>query len=173
MLTKINILKIISDHFGTLKNFQTGKISLRDVFLFYALPVLVSVFLLSTDFKLKDGLVEILITSFSIFTALLFNLLLLTFDIVREKLEITPGKENKDKRYYEIKKELLKEAYANISYSIFVSILGLLFLLLSQIDMCQLCRTVICGIIYFICFNFILTLFLILTRIHTLLSNEF
>ena len=173
MLTKINIIKIISDHLLTLQDYRTKKTSSKDILLFYLLPVLISAFLVATEFKLKEGLVEILITSFSIFTALLFNLLLLTFDIVREKLELTPGKENKDKLYYEIKKDLLKQAYANISYSIFVSILGLLFLLLSQIEMCLLCKTILCGIIYFICFNFILTLFLILTRIHTLLSNEF
>ncbi len=182
MLSKINIVSIIKDHLKTLKNFQSGKYYWGDIFIFFVLPLIATIILIFKDFSLKDELVQILITSFSIFTALLFNLLLLTFDIVKKNITVNSNEENKkenaeDKSEFDVLQKikilLLKEIYANISYSILMSILCLVFLMLTQVEIKGIYLIIIKAFIFFISINFLGTLFQILKRIHSLLSNEF
>lgn len=81
MFDKISIANIIKDHVRTLKNNKTKKISYLDIVLFFLLPLTISSFIVYVGMSLNDALVNALITSLSIFSALLFNLLLLVYDI--------------------------------------------------------------------------------------------
>ena len=168
MLDKINPKNIILDHISTLKNYRTQKTSFGDIFTFFILPLIIGVFLLFfIKIEISDGVINILITSLSIFAALLFNLLLLVYEIVN-------GNGNKTK----IKSKALKEIYSNISFSIFSSILAVILLLLysiiyTYVNGKQIFIWIINFLIYYLTITFLLTLFMILKRIHVLLSKEF
>lgn len=165
MLTKINIKKIVIDHFKTLRDANTNRIRISDYLLFLGVPLIVSVIIVfSFNILLSDNLINILITSLSIFVGLLLNLLVIIFDVVTKLKE----KEKHDT----LKKNFLKEIYSNISFSILLSLVAIIFLVLSLTDNCylKLISNVICDMLLLF---FSMTLLMILRRVHILLSNEF
>lgn len=165
MFAKINLLKIVSDHIKTFTDATSGKFIIPDFFMFIGIPIIVSVIVLIRDLCISNELITLLVTSLSIFAALLFNLLLLIYDIV------TKGNDNKTPS--EIKLKLLKEIYSNISFCILLSINAVIFLLVASITANGSWLDRIIGIVItFLVSMFILTLFMILKRVHILLSNE-
>ncbi|MBD2242654.1 hypothetical protein [Nostoc sp. FACHB-888] len=182
MLSKISIFSIIKDHIATLKSSQTGKIYYPDIILFFILPAIISAVMIYLGVILNDGLVNALITSLSIFSALLFNLLLLVYDISGKNTD-----QNQTTDQIEIKKiiqrrELLREIYVNVSFSILTSIITVVILLtyflkprscnFGMINLCLL-QLLLASIIYYFSVQFILTLFMILKRIYKLLAKAF
>lgn len=164
MFEKINISNIVRDHLATLKDYKTQKISLSDIILFLILPISVSVIIMY-NYRLCKDIVSILITSFSIFAALLFNLLLIIYDIINKHYK-------KDDEKIKLKKPFLKEIYSNISFSILIAIVIIVLALSLFIINKFPYRYFIEFIIYYSIILFILTLFMILKRIHILLSKE-
>lgn len=173
-MEKINPAKIVKDHILTLKGYDSGKYSIGDFIVFIILPLGIAgglAYLLpksnTTSSEIFDKqIVEILVTSLSIFAALLFNLLLLVYDIVK--------KANQGEAYAVLKTRFLREIYANVSYSIFVSMLAVVILLISLLGTSyQPLRIAVAFAVYFLVANFILTLFMILRRVHILLAKEF
>ena len=81
-LAKINIFQIITDHVATLKDYGRPRISKFDIFLFFIVPLLGSSLLVALKIQLNNALVNLLITVFSIFAGLLFNLQVLMFDVI-------------------------------------------------------------------------------------------
>lgn len=173
MLAKINCIDIIGDHLHTFKDYNSNKKTPSDFLLFYAFPLLLALVGLKYIPTISRDLVNVLITAFSVFAALLFNLLLLMFDIIRRS--------KANPKTQAIKLELLQEIYSNISYSIFVSVVAIVALLipLLGIDLPNISLTagysdrVASFVIYFLLGNFVLTLLMILKRVHVLLSSEF
>jgi hypothetical protein len=182
MFDKISIANIIKDHISTLKNNKTRKTSYLDITLFFLIPLAISSFIVYVGMSLNDALVNALITSLSIFSALLFNLLLLVYDISEKKSglpEATDPVENKRR----IKtRELLREIYINISFSILVSIITVATLLiyflktsnctLFSINTCSF-QWLLALVIYYLTIQFALNLFMILKRIYVLLAKSF
>jgi hypothetical protein len=172
MIAKINVADIIEDHFATLRNYDTKRQNIGDLLLFYVVPFIVAVVLAILKIDLHKDLVNLLVTALSVFAALLFNLLLLVYDVIKKTGDATEPE--KLKRHY------LKEIYTNISYSIFVSILSIIFLLASLLNFGAIksfcctseVRTILVIAALFLLGNFLLTLFMILKRIHILLSKE-
>ena len=80
MLTRINIFKIILDHFKTLSslNGSSKKMTLSDIILFLLLPLFVSIYLVLKDYTFKEQLGN-LIAGISIFGGFLFNLLAIIY----------------------------------------------------------------------------------------------
>jgi len=115
--------------------------------------------------RLDSGEVSILITSLSIFAALLFNLLLLTHSIVAQ------GEGEGNKR----RLELLEEIYSHISYTILVSVVTIAILIsFSAIPYkCGIPGAIFSLLVYFLVLNFLSTLMLILNRVHIMLNSEF
>lgn len=174
MCTKLNITSIVKDHLNTLYNNRTQKISITDIIELYFLPFLLSLILvLIINFGLTSDITSILITSFSIFTALLFNLLVLLFDIVNKNKTIPADATDEEKKGLSNKLRLLKEVYSNISYCILVSIIVLVLLIISLVSTNEIFIKTMGILVYFGCLNFILILIVILKRIHILFSNEF
>ena len=168
MFSKINPKQIITDHFDTFTNHRTGKPMKTDYLVFFGIPLVVAIILVIVcKIKLDHNAGNILITSLSIFAALLFNLLLLVYDIVH--------KENNNSTI----QEALKQIFANISFSIFISIITIFLLLVDFFfdDVFTSCIYFIASsfdfVIYWFIALFTLTLLMILKRIHSLLSNEF
>ncbi len=173
MLTKINVLSIIKDHILTLKNYRTGNVHYPDIILFFLIPFLISIVLVSFQILLNDGIANILITSFSIFAALLFNLLLLVYDIAGKSNSLSANKESRIS---------LQEIYINISFCILISVVSIVILISSffKIKYCLFLGFNICSLQWVISFAayyfsilFVLTLLMILKRIYILLANEF
>lgn len=182
MLTKISIFSIIKDHIATLKSSKTGKIYYPDIILFFIIPAITSGVMIYLGVFLNDGLVNALITSFSIFSALLFNLLLLVYDISGKNTD-----QNQTTDHVEIKKniqrrELLREIYVNVSFSILTSTITVVILLtyflkpiscnLWVINLCSL-QWLLASVCYYFSVQFLLTLFMVLKRIYRLLAKAF
>lgn len=211
MLDKINIFKLFKEHLGTLKKFNSDSYNIEDIILFLIFPAILAYALMIYNIALTNNIIIILVTSFSIFAALLFNLLLLIYDIVSKsngrifnrnddgsnESSVNPsnssskGKEKK-KKALNLKERLLKETYINISYNITISIISIIFLLIIYL-MLETMETAKEGasvyptllhvfkyvvpllsfFVYYFLIQFMLTLFMILKRIHVLLSKEF
>ena len=73
---KIRVTKLITGHFLTFKNDKTNRASFYDYVTFFILPLVASV-IITFKFKIVIEDVNVLLTVFSVFAALLFNFLML------------------------------------------------------------------------------------------------
>lgn len=166
MTEKINVYRIVQDHFRTLRDYGTGAYSKGDIFIFFVVPALVAAAAVAFGLNVPRAIGTLLVTALSIFGALLFNLLLLLYDIVR-RAESGPQKA-------ELRLHFLRQLYSNISFSILLAVLTLVVLLVSFLG---LGPTWVGGTLDFLtCYLaalFLLTLFMVLKRMHILLSMEF
>jgi hypothetical protein len=166
MTSKINIMKIIGDHTATLRYEHNQRASMPDFIFFYGLAVLLGAVLIYLNIIPTKDIVGVLITSFSVFAALLFNLLILVYDIVK--------KESEKQTLVGLKARFLKELYSNVSYAILVSVIAIVFLVaLYMADGHTRTQYVLGFLMYSLSIHFVLTMLLILKRVHTLLSKEF
>ena len=173
-MEKINPAKIIKDHIRTLKSYNSDRYSSWDSIIFLIFPIGLAGVLAyyfpksekNPDEIFDKTTVDILVTSLSIFAGLLFNLLIMIYGIVK--------KVPKGEPYAELKATFLKEIYTNISYSIFISMLAVVILIISLLGSSyRIIQIAIACSVYFLITNFILTLLMILRRVHILLSQEF
>jgi|GEM_PF-923141 hypothetical protein len=170
MFSKINISCVLIDHLDTLRDFRTKKISASDILLFAGIPAVVAAALLYFHVYLTDGAVTTLLACFSILTGLLFSILLLILDLVQKEPE-KKDEHAADKANRKNKSQLLRETFSNISYCVLLAIL-LAIISVGGIICIQWVRIVISAIIFFGSANFVLTMLMVLKRIHVLLANE-
>jgi uncharacterized membrane protein YbhN (UPF0104 family) len=150
---------------------RSKKISPGDLFVSFGLPLIASSLAAYLGVRLNNNLINVLATSLSIFVALLFNLLLLVYDLLKKENEI--GKTSTESAS-PLRRQVLKEVYANISFSILASILALLILLIASLGLSiPHLLGALSFLVLFLVMVFILTLFMILKRIHNLLFIAF
>ncbi|MEO3682295.1 hypothetical protein ABHN84_08290 [Shewanella vesiculosa] len=184
MSSKINIIGIVSGHLSTLKNTTTKKISFVDLFTFYIIPTIAAAIALYFGFTQSNDLSSLLVNFGAIFTALLLSVLVLVYDQgtkISEKIE-----KNGSSLVLSLKEQLLNELYFNICYSIVISI-SLVFLCLiekiihdwSYDISCQFFtfsftpdKWIISPIIIFLTVNLMLTILMIVKRMHVLLTAK-
>ena len=149
MFTRLNVRVILAVHLKTLRSHRTGKIRASEFFLFFVLPMFIAlVAVYPLQVLLTENLVNLLITVFSIFAGLLFNLLILVFEIAdkesdkakslilnRSSYEAKNSQDLLDTTQETLKdsrlvREILYETYINISFCILISIFGIMTLLL-------------------------------------------
>ncbi len=166
MFDKLDVSQIISDHVRTLHKFGEEKIYYGDVFVFFGLPAICAALILYVFHTPVDRTAaNIMITSLSIFSALLLNLLMLLYDLVRKEEE-EAGSDNKSAAAV-----LLREIFSNISYSIVVSVFCVAILLLAYLEIRSgIFLQIFSLVVYFLLLQFLLTLFMVLKRVHVLLS---
>lgn len=167
MFDKINVWRIIKDHLDTL-NCKTGRLYKRDSFVFFFIPVILSAFLSIYQFKPSESLLNALITAFSIFTGLLFNLLVIIYSIISRE---GAGKFKKNKIRF------VTEIYSNISFGVLLSFFNVILLFLTLLFLGVLSKNNILSfifsfIIYYTVTLFLLTLLMTLKRVHILLATE-
>jgi hypothetical protein len=162
MLRRIDVRVIVRDHIGTLTDYRTGRRYLGDYVLFFVAPIVAAALLLWQCVLLNATIANIVITSLAIFAGLLFNLLLLAHGMIRS----TPPDGVDEKR-------LIVEIYSNISYAILVSLAAIVVSLISYISPALWFVYSASALAHFLVLNFLLTLLMILRRIHILLSKEF
>lgn len=166
MMNKINVLRLVVDHFNTLRDYQTGRLSISDVAVFFALPLAgastCAYFRIVFD---KDALIAVL-TAFSIFAGLLFSLLLLVFSLT--------DKTEPQSMLYGVRKQLIGELYENISFAILVSIcvvtLAIVAAAANTARPTEGTGPVLTFLLVLFMSNFILTILMVLKRMHSLLT---
>ncbi|MDR3625484.1 MAG: hypothetical protein P4L45_01545 [Ignavibacteriaceae bacterium] len=156
---KINITQIINDHIETLVNDNKKRPGLDDCITFLLLPIFISTLLLFLKVYLDVNVINIIITALAILLGLLFNVIIILFDII---------KRDSTKK---IKNNILEQLISNISFAILLSIFAIIMVLCTFINNCFI-RLVIHWYIYFILSLFLLTVLMILKRIYTLFKNE-
>lgn len=166
IFTKINTTGIVKDHLRTLVHEHSGKLSVSDLVLFYGTPLITAFLLVWFKGAFGKTIGGVLVTSFSVFAALLFNLLLLIYDIVRKS----------DNALSAVKSKFLGQIYHNISYAILTAISTIVLLLGYFVALAlpsTKARVVLAFLVFALAANFILTILMILKRVHVLLSKEF
>lgn len=171
MLSRINILKIIKDHLGTLRslNQSSNRIYWKDFLLFFVFPLIISTLIVWKEYSFKEQLGN-LIAAISIFGGFLFNLLAIIYSQMEN---IKKDAETEDDK---VKKRFINEIHINISFCIVLSICIVLTLLLTTIDIPEfkyldVLNKIINGLNYFLMILFLLTLTMILNRVYILLKK--
>ena len=165
-MDKFNVRQIIVDHIRTLQDFQTCRYSISDFLVFFGLPIVTTGILVWFYGILRPTLVSIVATSVSIFAALLFNLLLLMYDAMRKSSDSSGNNDVLRRRF-------LRELSSNISFAILVAIgtiTSLLILVLVEHNC--VAEYVFSGLIYYLGTVFLITLLMVLKRVHILLRHE-
>lgn len=166
MFDKVDVSRIVLDHVRTLKDYSTGKYRLTDFFLFFGVPVVIAAVLVYFYGELRSNLITIVATSLSIFAALLFNLLLLVYDVIRKS-------ENPAGNQETLRRRFLTEVFSNISFAILVAIIAIVLVLIRVlVDDASVAEHVFSGLVYYLVSLFLLTLLMLLKRVHVLLSRE-
>ena len=164
---KFNPLDIVQEHHGTLRAYSKETIDPWDASVFYGLPLLACGALLRWGVLLDEKIIGILVTSMSVFAALLFNLLLLVYDIVCK-----PTADLSDP----IRTRFLKEIYTNISFAILTSLSVIVFLMtwlvipFGGVDWLNFMYS---GLVYYLIGLFLMTLLMVLKRVYFLLARQF
>lgn len=170
-MDKINVLRIIMDHFSTLRDYRTGKLSVSDLGVFVGLPFLLGAAVWWWHFNFDANVLNGMLAAFSIFAGLLLNLLVLVCLFAGNPRFVGADAATATRR------KLMLEIHENLSFSILVAFA---VAVLSLVGLCQIKymkatdshplisipTTILLG-------NFILTLLMVLKRIHILLSTEF
>lgn len=169
MFEMLNVKRIFQGHIMTLKDYGSERISVRKLLeFFFFLPIPISCVLVLLDKQPTTNLLNALLTSLSIFAALLFNLLLLTYDITQRKSN------SMNHELLDLRGKLLKEIYSNISFGILVSLIDVVMCLLTYLIIrFAFLRFAMFFIVYYLVVLFVETLLMILKRVYILLLGEF
>lgn len=152
----------------TLKKSASERLCFSDVLVLLILPAVMAL-VLANFFDLTNDLVNGVVTAASIFAGLLLNLLVLVYTVLSRQRANPSSKLESDKR--KIFNDILNETFANISFCILISVVLVVACLLYYIK----------GgvfpfgnryLIYFLIFELIVTLLMILKRIHNLFEHE-
>ncbi|EOU1903033.1 hypothetical protein GZ979_001275 [Clostridium perfringens] len=155
---KVNVTDIIKKHISTLKLFGGNKIEKNDINLFFIMPIFIALLILMY-INIDDTRIGIIVTAFTIFIGLLFNILaiLLAFD----------GERNR-----KLDREYMRQVLYNVSFSIIVAIVVIVISMLRFINFkCYIYYVLDFILIYLVCV-FILSLFMVLKRLFNLLVKK-
>ncbi|EGR2837838.1 hypothetical protein DU977_04025 [Vibrio cholerae] len=182
MSSKINVCNIIFGHLNTLKDASSSRVSFVDIFTFFIIPLIFGCLFFLSSFKLNDSLISLLVNFGAIFTALLLSVLVLVYD---QSSKLSERNERNEVPFYTVKKSLLDQLYYNICYSIVLALLLIFTCFLESItrgkslDLAYFSGPKIdinmcffTPIVVFISVHLILTIVMIVKRMHVLLTTE-
>ena len=155
---KIQLTRIFVDKFKVYKNDKTHKISMFDILSFLIAPICISILTsVSLPYEKVATSAGTIMTVFSIVATLLLSFLALLVD-----KSTTNQKE----------KEVIDQTFVTISvdivYSIFVV---MLFVLPDFIEFTDIIEKTFVGVVAFLIIKILLNVFMILKRVHAILSN--
>ena len=155
---KIQLTRIFVEQFKVYKNDKTHKISMFDILSFLIAPICISILTsVSLPYEKVATSAGTIMTVFSIVATLLLSFLALLVD-----KSTTNQKE----------KEVIDQTFVTISvdivYSIFVV---MLFVLPDFIEFTDIIEKIFVGVVAFLIIKILLNVFMILKRIHAILSN--
>lgn len=167
MSSKFSVNKIIRDHINTLYDERTKKKDKTAIFANFILPLIVAILFIYFRIIILSSEFTVILTAFSVFAALLLNLMILVFSIVNREKE--KGDDKRDMK----KINLLKETYENIQFTVLISVIIIvLILLMLFIPFNIILDLVLSFATYYLIFTFIVTLFMVLKRTHSIMSGE-
>lgn len=176
MLSRINVYRIIKDHFGTLRslNQKSKRMYWKDFILFVIFPNVLAIGLAYKDVSL-DKYVGNLIAAISIFGGFLFNLLAIIYSQL-EKIKLDT-KSTKDEDNRKLKLKFVNEIHINISFNIVLSLFIVLTLIACTIEIPQIAfrkflKELILYFNYFLLILFFLTILMVVNRIYILLKKD-
>lgn len=194
MSAKINVTEIILGHIDSLRISPQSGFNISDVVVFFVMPALIAVLGICLDFKISEAFGGILVNFGSIFTALLLSVLVLIYEqenkiddkkdeIDRRNSEMNGGNPLPPVPFFNEKKKLLRQLYCNICYCIIGSIILVVVATLDsvvKIDSFNLYVThqfnidtdVFAPIAVFVSINLVLTIVMIVKRMHALLVTR-
>lgn len=181
MSSKINIWSIVTGHINTLNDASSGRVSLVDYFTFYGIPLAIAFLLSFLGIKVTSDANSLLVNFGAIFTALLLSVLVLVYD-QGEKLRDVSAESKKHN--FELKKKLLEQLYFNICYAIVVSVVLVFFCLIYtflpgdalKLSISELTIDIdlklylFSPLIMMVVMNLLLTILMVVKRMHTLLT---
>ena len=155
---KIQLTRIFVEQFKVYKNDKTHKISMFDILSFLIAPICISILTsVSLPYEKVATSAGTIMTVFSIVATLLLSFLALLVD-----KSTTNQKE----------KEVIDQTFVTISvdivYSIFVV---MLFVLPDFIEFTDINEKIFVGVVAFLIIKILLNVFMILKRVHAILSN--
>ena len=155
---KIQLTRIFVEQFKVYKNDKTHKISMFDILSFLIAPICISILTsVSLPYEKVATSAGTIMTVFSIGATLLLSFLALLVD-----KSTTNQKE----------KEVIDQTFVTISvdivYSIFVV---MLFVLPDFIEFTDIIEKIFVGVVAFLIIKILLNVFMILKRVHAILSN--
>lgn len=177
--SRVNIYKIVADHLSTLRSADKQTYYLSDIIVFTVFPIVAAItyaiFIepdISRNSERLGEIDSIIVASFSIFSALLFNLQMLVFSNKTGKFRDKRDDETKEnyanlKRNHDASSEFIEHLFFNVSYLILISMVCVLLGLISIIFFDSSNIYINFFKILFL-FNFIVNLFMCLKRIHVL-----
>ncbi len=162
-INKINVKGIVLGHWETLKDGETGS-RINDVCLFYLVPLVAAALCAATEITLTHNAINILTNAMAIMAGLLFNLL-----VVLQGLSASPARPRNERV-----RSFAKEVYNNIAYAIVASLSSLVPLVIAAGSQSpQWSFHVSSAIAIALVVHFALTMFMVLKRMHAMLSTEF
>lgn len=169
---KIDISSIIFSHLSTLKNAQSGRFSIADILIFYGLPILVAFGVYYRAATFNNDIFAQSIAVFSIFSALLFSVQVALFGIYTKRRE-EPDEFGQAFAHERLlaRRELIAETNSNISYLVVVSAVSVtIFLTAFILKTSDRYEPSIAAFLYS---HFMLTLLMVIKRIHALFDKEY
>lgn len=163
MSSKINIYGIVRDHVLTLRDDRTGRVDKIDIFTFFVLPGVLGVAAWYIDIKYSENFLLGGIAALSVFAGLLINVLVLIYTIGQAPT-FSSGTVSPTKT-----KEFICHTVSNISFSIcnaLVNILALYYLLFEYPERLP----AVVGVMSFFFINFVLSILMVLKRIHAMIK---
>lgn len=170
MFALFNPWSIVAAQIHTLRDYSETRLSPLALGLFFGVPALTAGGLLFLGITITDSAANILITSMSIFAGLLFNLLLLVYDVMSRGPRPLPPVSEEERELAAIRRRFLSEIFSNISFAIFASVVVVL-LLLGGVVVSGTAVRWFSGVVYFCTAMFLMTLLMVLQRVQSLFSQ--
>jgi hypothetical protein len=157
----IDVVPIVKDHFSNLRSQRTGKYMWDAVAVFYGVPLALGGLGILLEWRV-DGVGNIL-AAFALLAGLLFNLLVLLFDVaVKAKSSST-----------ELKLELAKQIQSTVTYALLISLFTVVVLGVESGMGVERIDRWVSGVVIALLAHFVLTLMMILRRIRAAFLNNF
>jgi hypothetical protein len=173
MLDRVNVAIIVRDHFRTFYNYRDRVLDPRssslqkvDIGLNLLIPALIMAVLWCYDVTVPNSSLGTLITALAVFGALLFNLLILVYDVSgRETAGLLP-------EVARARKQTLLDLHANVAFAVLLALVSIVDLVIAAIGGKGPAVLPTSLAFYYLGALFLLTLLLILRRLHLLLGSD-
>jgi hypothetical protein len=171
-MNKINVWDILVAHVSTLTDYSTDKPDWSARLLFFGFPLVVACACVYFSWGLYLDALNALIAAFAIFAGLLLNLLLLIYTFSNSQAPVDLAK---------LRTQFTRELHANISFSVLESIAIVLVAFVAVVQLKvrdprneSFLHTgpIVTSLLIYLTSSFVLTLLMILKRIHEVLRIE-
>lgn len=170
MFPKLNVKKIISQHFISLRHFKSvtseeGTVPFSCWVIFLIMPIILTSMLYFPFGKIEEEIIKQLISVNAIFVALLLNLMVLLYSMKHKIIEGETD-DKKSKRH-----QIIKYVFSNVSFEILLSLFSIVLLLFHMYFTDPIIIHLMDILIIFLTIQIVLGIVLILSRISKLFDT--